>query len=80
MLKIGIDSHGVEWVQPSGIVKRYSLSRTTVYELLLEMRAHKAYKNSFRDLSHTLKLVKLSDWDRFLQEKSEKRQRLQRLK
>lgn len=75
MLHIAVDTGGVEWVQPSGLVKRYSMSRTTVYTHLEEMKAIPKYKNSFLDLSHTLKLVRLKDWDTFLHEKSRNRWR-----
>lgn len=71
-VKIATDSTGAEWVQPAGLMKRFSLSRTTVYTLTQEMRKQAKYKRSFLDLSWTLKLVKLDDFCKFLFEKNGK--------
>lgn len=73
MMKMMIDESGAIWSQPAGLVKRYGIGRTTTYTLLEEMKVIPKYGKSFLDLSHTLKLVKLEDWEAFLQEKSRRR-------
>ncbi|WP_370850988.1 hypothetical protein [Megasphaera sp.] len=72
-LKVYEDCTGVVWVRSPELQKRFSLCRTTVYTLLSEMRKMPKYCQSFLDLSHTLRLVKLADFERFLRERSEKK-------
>ncbi len=64
------DLQKAEYVQPKHIMKIYSLGRTTVWKLLTQMRTIPKYKKSFRDLGYHLKLVKLEDFKRFLQDKN----------
>jgi hypothetical protein len=59
------------YVQPHMIVKRYSLGRTTVWRLLKEMKAMPKYKKSFLDQGWQLKLVKLVDFEQFMQERNQ---------
>lgn len=72
-LKIYEDDTGAVWVRSPDLQKRFSLCRTTIYMLLTEMRKIPKYYHSFLDLSYTLRLVKLADFERFLQERSEKK-------
>lgn len=72
-LKVYEDCTGVVWVRSPELQKRFSLCRTTVYTLLSEMRKMPKYCQSFLDLSYNLRLVKLADFEHFLQERSEKK-------
>ncbi len=72
-LKIYEDDTGVVWVRNPELQRRFSLCRTTVYILLEEMRNMPKYCQSFLDLSYTLRLVKLVDFEKFLKERSEKK-------
>lgn len=69
-LKMTIDDSGVIWCMPSGIAKRFGIGRTTAYTLIKEFKAIPKYKKSYLDLSWQLKLIRLSDFETFLQEKS----------
>ena len=64
------DSLGAVYVQPAHLTEKFSVSRTTVWRLLKKMRAEPKYKHSFLNLTWHLKLVKLSDFEQFLQEES----------
>lgn len=64
------DSLGAVYVQPVHLTEKFSISRTTVWRLLKKMRAKPKYKNSFLSLTWQLKLVKLTDFEQFLQEES----------
>lgn len=70
MKKIIIDELGAEYVQPAHLTEKLSVSRTTVWRLLNKMRAKPKYKNSFLNLTWHLKLVKLADFEKFLQEEN----------
>lgn len=76
MLTKVIDDCNCEYVQAGSLVKRYGVSRVTIWRLLNEMRAIQKYRNSFLDLSFNLKLVKLKDFQQFLKERSDKYLRL----
>ncbi len=67
------DNAGAVWVRSPDLQKRFSLCRTTIYMLLTEMRKVPKYCHSFLDLSYNLRLVKLADFEHFLQERSEKK-------
>lgn len=67
-------SDGV-YVQPAKIAKLYGIGRTTVWRLLNEMKASSKYQYSFKDLGWKLKLVKLEDFEAFLNAKSKTRLR-----
>lgn len=62
------DPIGVLYVQPKQISKTFSISRTTVHSLLTKMKQVPKYKKSFLDLGFHLKLVKLADFEKYLQE------------
>ena len=62
------DPIGVLYVQPKQIAKTFSISRATVHNLLTGMKKIPKYKKSFLDLSFHLKLVKLADFEKYLQE------------
>ena len=64
------DSLGAVYVQPVHLTEKFSISRTTVWRLLKKMRSKPKYKNSFLNLTWQLKLVKLTDFEQFLQEES----------
>lgn len=64
------DESGILYVQPAHIVKQFSIGRTTVWRLLKKMRTIPKYKNSFLDLGWQLKLVKLNDFESFLQDQN----------
>ena len=68
--EIVTDNLGTEYVQPVHLTEKFSVSRTTVWRLLKKMRAEPKYKHSFLNLTWHLKLVKLSDFEQFLQEES----------
>ena len=68
-LKVYEDDTGAVWVRSPELQKRFSLCRTT----LSEMRKMPKYCQSFLDLSHTLRLVKLADFESFLRERSDKK-------
>ena len=70
MKKIITDDLGVVYVQPVHLTEKFSISRTTVWRLLKKMRAEPKYKNSFLNLTWQLKLVKLIDFEKFLQEEN----------
>lgn len=72
-LKVYEDDTGAVWVRSPELQKRFSLCRTTIYTLLSEMRKMPKYCQSFLDLSHTLRLVKLADFESFLRERSDKK-------
>lgn len=69
-LKVYKDDVGAVWVRSPELQRRFSLSRTTIYTLLCEMRKIPKFCHSFLDLSHTLRLVKLADFETFIQERS----------
>lgn len=71
-----VDDCNCEYVQAGSLVKRYGVSRVTIWRLLNEMRAIKKYRHSFLDISFNLKLVKLKDFQQFMTERSEKYLRL----
>ena len=64
------DEAGAEWVQPCQLVKKLSVSRTTVWRMLNRMRDNRKYKESFLDLGFHMKLVKLDDFFKFLHEEN----------
>lgn len=66
------DLERAEWVQPKHIVKMYSMGRTTVWRLLKKMKAVPKYEHSFRDVTFCLKLVKLADFEDFMQSQDKK--------
>lgn len=68
---VRIDNSGSRWLQMKQIIKLFSLSRTTAYRLLLEMRAMKKYQKSFIDVSSRLKLVRESDFIDFMQSRQQ---------
>lgn len=68
LLQTKTDATGALYVQPKHIVDSFSISRTTVWRLLKTMKQIPKYKKSFLDLGWQLKLVKLSDFEKFLQE------------
>lgn len=59
-----------EYKQPTALMRIYGISRTTVWRLLNEMQAIPKYKKSFLSLSPKLKIVRLADFQAFLEEKS----------
>ena len=68
LLQTKTDATGALYVQPKHIADSLSISRTTVWRLLKAMKQIPKYKKSFLDLGWQLKLVKLSDFEKFLQE------------
>lgn len=70
MMRDHTDQHGVLWVQPARLVQLFSIGRTTVWRLTKEMQAIPKYRDSFLDLGYQLKLIKLADFEQFLQERS----------
>ena len=64
------DALGAEYVQPVHLTEKFSISRTTVWRLLKKMRAEPKYKHSFLNLTWHLKLVKLADFKKFLEEQN----------
>lgn len=65
-----IDEDGALWVQPCQLMKKISVSRTTVWRMLNRMRDNRKYKDSFLDLSFHMKLVKQEDFFKFLHEEN----------
>lgn len=63
------------YVLPCRLAQMFGMGRTTIYTLTKEMRTYKKYRYSFKDLGHKLKLVKVEDFEQFLQEKSDRRLR-----
>lgn len=72
-LKVYEDCTGAVWVRSPDLQKRFSICRTTVYNLLNEMRKKPEFSKSFLDLSSTLRLVKLADFEQFLRTRSERK-------
>ena len=68
LLQTKTDATGALYVQPKHIADNFSLSSTTVWRLLKAMKQIPKYKKSFLDLGWQLKLVKLADFEKFLQE------------
>lgn len=56
------------YVQPKHLTEKFSLGRTTVYRYLREMKKVPKYRKSFLDLSYHKKIVKLADFEKYLQE------------
>lgn len=67
---ITVDDFGQQWMRPCHLVKKYGLSRNTIWKLLSEMRAMPKYKKSFLDLSEKLHLVRDKDFLEFLYSQS----------
>ena len=67
---VQVDGFGQEWMRPCHLVKKYGLSRGTVWRLMTEMRTVPCYKTSFIDLSSKLHLVRDKDFLHFLQAQS----------
>ncbi len=65
-----IDEQGT-WYQPARLVQIYNLSRPTIWRLLKDMRGKAKYQGSFRDISYSCRLVRLQDFDEYLQERSQ---------
>lgn len=59
-----------EYKQPTALMKIYGISRTTVWRLLDEMRGIEKYQGSFLSITPKLKIVRLKDFQTFLEEKS----------
>lgn len=68
MLQTHTDELGALYVQPKHLTISYSMSRTTVYRLLKDMKKIPKYKKSFLDLGFHLKLVKLADFEKYIQD------------
>lgn len=62
-----------KYIKPFEIVKQYSMSRSTVYRLMQKMKEIDKYKNTVLDLGHKMKLVKIDEWEQFLEEYSQNR-------
>lgn len=67
---VQVDELDAVWLRPCHLVKKYSISRGTIYRLLSEMRTVPKYKASFLDLSEKLHLVRDKDFLNFLQGRS----------
>ena len=67
---VQVDDFGQQWMRPCHLIKKYGLSRKTIWKLLSEMRTIPKYKNSFLDLSEKLHLVRDRDFLQFLQSRS----------
>lgn len=63
------DALGRLFVQPKHLVDRYDMSKTTIYRLLKNMKKVPKYRKSFLDLGYHLKLVKLTDFEKYLIER-----------
>lgn len=68
---VKVDDHGI-WLQPKQLIKKFSLSRATLYRLMAEMREDPNYAESVLDLSQTLHLVNLEDFFQFLKSKDKR--------
>jgi DNA-binding IclR family transcriptional regulator len=55
-----------QWVRYGQLAKLFSINRSTVWRWLGKMRDTGRYDSSFLELSPTLKLVKLADFEAFL--------------
>ena len=53
-----VDDCGGRWLRPKQLQEKFSITRTTVWKLLSEMRGKSKYKGDFIDLSKTLRLVR----------------------
>jgi hypothetical protein len=67
---VQVDDFDQQWMRPCHLIKKYGLSRKTIWKLLSEMRTVPKYKNSFLDLSEKLHLVRDRDFLQFLQSRS----------
>lgn len=65
---VRMDDHGF-WLQPKSLVKKFNLSRPTLYRLLAEMRTEPEFSSGIIDLSQTLHLVNLEAFMNFLRTK-----------
>lgn len=63
---VQVDDFGQQWMRPCHLIKKYGLSRPTIWRLLSEMKTVPKYKNSFLDLSEKLHLVRDKDFLEFL--------------
>ena len=68
-----VDEYDLKWLQPYQIGQIYSVSRRTVSRLLDEMRANPKYRNAFHTISQRMKLVRVRDFEMFLQERDKAR-------
>ena len=57
------------YVQPAYIIQHYSMSATTVTRRMREMKQISKYKDSFIDGGERKPLVKLVDFEKFLNER-----------
>ncbi len=55
---VHVDDCGGRWLRPKQLQAKFSITRTTVWKLLSEMRAIPKYKGDFIDYSKTLRLVR----------------------
>lgn len=58
METVRVDDCGGRWLRPKQLQEKFSITRTTVWKLLSEMRTIPKYKGDFIDLSKTLRLVR----------------------
>lgn len=63
---VQVDDFGQQWLRPCHLIKKYGLSRKTIWKLLSQMRTVPKYKLSFIDLSEKLHLVRDKDFLDFL--------------
>lgn len=55
------------YAQPHALGKIFGLSRTTVWRFITEMESCAEYKNASISLNNRLKLIKIKDFEKFLQ-------------
>ena len=55
---VRVDDCGGRWLRPKQLQAKFSITRTTVWKLLSEMRTIPKYKGDFIDYSKTLRLVR----------------------
>lgn len=65
---VRVDDYGF-WLQPKSLVRKFNLSRPTLYRLLAEMRTEPEFCNGIIDLSQTLHLVNQEVFMNFLRAK-----------
>lgn len=59
-----------KYTKPCEMVSLYHMSRSTIYRLMQTMASVPKYKDTVLNLGHKNKLVKIEEWEQFLQEYS----------
>mgnify|MGYP006874361611 CR=1 FL=1 len=54
------------WARPCQLCKIWGMGRTTMYNKIEQFRQIAKYKKSYIDVSHTVKLIRIKDFESFM--------------